>query len=201
MAGRSLTPHYFSLEDIFATQERVPCKFILPVPRLGFLDPSSESDDIVVGTSAELPFWLARAISSRRRNIVTIDIPKIYKEAYREILKADACVVDLHKFGLFFYQFGAYISRLNHRDSAAIGAILVQTFKERFRQVMDWAHNSGTDPAISQRLDSLERSLFREGHQTQAQLDAWLSQGPERITAAQMVVNHKKRKLADLEHL
>jgi hypothetical protein len=32
---RSLSPHYFSVEDIFATQERLPCKFIVPVHRLG----------------------------------------------------------------------------------------------------------------------------------------------------------------------
>jgi hypothetical protein len=28
-------PHYFSIEDIFATQERLPCKFVVPVHRLG----------------------------------------------------------------------------------------------------------------------------------------------------------------------
>lgn len=64
---------------------------------------------------------------------------------------------------------------------------------------MDWAHNSGTDPAVTQRLDSLERALFQEGHQTRAQLDAWLSEGAGQITAAEMVINHKKRKLAVLD--
>lgn len=187
--------HYFSIEDIFATQERLPCKFVVPIHRLGFLDPSSENEDIAVGTAVELPYWLAQSLCSRRRNIVTVEVPKIYKEAYREILKADACVVDLHKFGVFFYEFGAYLSRLEHRDATAIGSVLVQTFKERFRQVMDWAHNSRTDPAIIQRLDSLERALFREGHHTRAQLDAWLNEGAGQITAAEMVINHKKRKL------
>lgn len=32
---RSLSPHYFSIEDILATQERLPCKFVVPVHRLG----------------------------------------------------------------------------------------------------------------------------------------------------------------------
>jgi hypothetical protein len=31
----SLSPQYFSIEDIFATQERLPCKFVVPVHRLG----------------------------------------------------------------------------------------------------------------------------------------------------------------------
>jgi hypothetical protein len=47
-------------------------------------------------------------------------------------------------------------------------------------------------------LDSLERALFQEGHQTQSQLDAWLSEGAGQITAAEMVISHKKRKLAVL---
>ncbi|GFG39412.1 hypothetical protein Cfor_08361 [Coptotermes formosanus] len=194
-------PHYFSIEDIFATQERLPCKFVVPVHRLGFLDPSSESEDIAVGTTVELPYWLAKSLCCQRRNIVTVEMPKIYKEPYREILKADACVVDLHKFGLFFYEFGTYLSQLEHRDSVAIGSVLVQTFKERFRQVMDWAHNSGTDPLIIQRLDSLEKALFQEGYQTRAQLDAWLNKGASQITTAEMVINYKKRKLAVLDDL
>lgn len=29
------SPNYYSLEDILATQERVPCKFLQNVPRMG----------------------------------------------------------------------------------------------------------------------------------------------------------------------
>jgi GINS complex subunit 3 len=52
----------------------------------GFLDPSSENEDIAVGTAVELPYWLAQSLCSRRRNIVTVEIPKIYKEAYRSVV-------------------------------------------------------------------------------------------------------------------
>jgi hypothetical protein len=51
----------------------------------GFLDPSSESEDIAAGTVVELPYWLAQSLCSRRCNIVTVEIPKIYKEAYRSV--------------------------------------------------------------------------------------------------------------------
>ena len=66
---------------------------------------------------------------------------------------------------------------------------------------MDWAHNSGTDPMIIQRLDSLEKALFQEGYQTRTQLDSWLSKGASQITTAEMVVNYKKRKLAVFDDL
>jgi hypothetical protein len=55
----------------------------------GFLDPSSESEDIAVGTTVDLPYWLAQSLCSRRRNIVTVEIPKIYKEPYRSVVKHD----------------------------------------------------------------------------------------------------------------
>jgi hypothetical protein len=58
----------------------------------GFLDPSSESEDIAVGTTVELPYWLAQSLCSRRRNIVTVEIPKIYKEPYRSVVKHDIYV-------------------------------------------------------------------------------------------------------------
>jgi hypothetical protein len=58
----------------------------------GFLDPSSESEDIAVGTTVELPYWLAQSLCSRRRNIITVEIPKIYKEPYRSVVKHDVCV-------------------------------------------------------------------------------------------------------------
>nr|CAD7408558.1 unnamed protein product [Timema cristinae]CAD7426426.1 unnamed protein product [Timema monikensis] len=198
---RSYFPNYFSIDDILATQERLPCKFQMKVHRLGFLDPSSESEDIAEGTSIELPYWLARSLCSQRRQIVTVEIPKIYKEAYREILKADPCVVDLHKLEIYFYEFGSYLARLNHQDSQPIGAMLVQTFKDRFRQVMDWAQNSGADPLIAQRLDALERQLFSEGRQSRARLNCWLNTGSSQLLAADMVVSHKKRKLVELEGL
>lgn len=53
----------------------------------GFLDPSSENEDIAVGTAVELPYWLAQSLCSRRCNIVKVEIPKIYKEAYRSVVR------------------------------------------------------------------------------------------------------------------
>lgn len=40
---------------------------------------------------------------------------KIYKESYREILTADACAVDLHKFSLHFYELGSYVKHFDRK--------------------------------------------------------------------------------------
>ncbi|XP_047118030.1 DNA replication complex GINS protein PSF3 [Schistocerca piceifrons] len=193
---RSFFPDYFSIDDIMATQERVPCKFEVQVLRLGFLDQGSESEHINAGTNMELPYWLARALGHQRQKIVSVDIPKVYKEAYREILKADSCVVDLYKFGAYFYEFGIYISLLGHREGPEIREILVKTFRERLRQVTDWAQNMEAEPGRILRLDTLERGLLHSGQKAHCQLEVWLTSGAGGLVASTMVVQHKKRRLA-----
>ncbi|XP_072403801.1 DNA replication complex GINS protein PSF3 isoform X8 [Chiloscyllium punctatum] len=39
-----LEENFFSLDDILMTQEKVPCRTLMLLPRLGFLDKSSEAD-------------------------------------------------------------------------------------------------------------------------------------------------------------
>ena len=41
--SQSYAPSYFSIDDILATQERVPCQIQTDLPHLGFLDPGSDS--------------------------------------------------------------------------------------------------------------------------------------------------------------
>ena len=35
-----------------------------------------------------------------------LEVPKTYREVYREIMTADPLVVDLHKQGPYYYEFG-----------------------------------------------------------------------------------------------
>ncbi|CAH2006423.1 unnamed protein product [Acanthoscelides obtectus] len=71
-------------------------------PKNGQLNPSAAERDIKAGTSLELPLWLVIEMSAGRQPIVTPELPKVFRESYREILKADACAVDLHKYSLHF---------------------------------------------------------------------------------------------------
>lgn len=192
----SYFPNYFSIEDILATQERVPCKVENTVHGLGCLDPSTENEDLVVGTSLLLPYWLASPLSQTRVRVFSVEIPKIYKEAYREILIADASIVDLHKIGRYFYEFGSYLIKLNHRDAEAINTMLMNAFKDRLRVLIDWAQNLCTDTSRIQRFDTLEKELYQEGFKARTQLSAWLSDGSSKMCASEMVVNYKKRKRA-----
>ncbi|XP_011881651.1 PREDICTED: DNA replication complex GINS protein PSF3 [Vollenhovia emeryi] len=195
----SYTPDYFSLTDILCTEERVSCKVEVTLPRLGFLDLSSESENLTPGTKLELPLWLAQPLNKARESIVSVDIPKTYKEGYREILLADACTVVLNKWNPYYYELGMYLRKFNNRDCEMIIDSLLLTFRSRFRLVMDWAQNPVSDPMLNGLLPRLERDLFFTGRKAKLQLNEWLRKGSSVIETSQSAVNLRKRKRTDCE--
>ena len=65
-SSQSYSPNYFSLEDILATQERVPCQVQEDLTNLGFLDPGSDSQHLPRGTKLELPFWMVEGLKTNK---------------------------------------------------------------------------------------------------------------------------------------
>lgn len=76
---------------------------------------------------------------------------------------------------------------------------LLQTFRTRFKHLMDLADNSRRDPTVFQRLDVLERDLFKDANAARVKLNEWLAETGATLCAADMVVNYKKRKRVDLD--
>lgn len=90
----------------------------------GKLNPATEEKDVKAGTELELPAWLvASDCSIGRQPIFAPELPKVYKEAYREILKADATAINLHKFNVYFYELGSYVKQFDRKDD--VHAILL----------------------------------------------------------------------------
>ena len=102
---------YWSMEDILAGQERIPCKIEQTLYRLGFLSTHSGEEHLVPGTKMEVPLWLARSLCTRRRQVISVSLPKSYREGMRVALSADANVVNLYRNGPYYYAVG--ISLLN----------------------------------------------------------------------------------------
>ena len=167
--NRSYSPGYFSLQDILATQERVPCNVEKDLKDIGFLDPGSENVDLAQGTKLELPYWMVEvrkhssdssgelllSISLYQglrtnidRNYVTVEVPKTLKEGFREIMSADPGVVDLHKIGPYYYEFARHLMKLTPAEGEAIGKSITQTFMRRFRDIMVQAENSSDTDTI-----------------------------------------------------
>ena len=105
---------YFSLDDILASQERIPLTIKQDLPQLGFLDSQShyQNDPTILtnGTKLELPLWMAKSLKAQGR--AKLDLPQTWGMNQRNIITADANVLDLHKYGPFFYQSGCHIVKL-----------------------------------------------------------------------------------------
>ncbi|KAL0820295.1 hypothetical protein ABMA28_006205 [Loxostege sticticalis] len=187
---------YLSISDILVSNEKVPCKFLHDLPKMGFLDPSAADDDLKAGTNVEIPLWLAESLQSRRPPLVSVDLPKIYKDAYREILNADACTVDMHKLGQYFYELGCYVAK--HDIKGEVAATLENTFKQRFRMLLSASVSTDTLSTM-QPLSASERKRAAAAASSENALSAWLQRGDCPLTTANMVANHRKRKRAEME--
>lgn len=196
-----IADHFFSIDDILATQEKVPCKFEVSVFRLGFLDTSTDSENIQPGAKLELPYWLARALCNQQRTIVSVEATKPYRSGFREIMKADANVMDLYKLGPYYYAFGSKLLNFELPEADDIAKSLLQTFTSRFRGIMDSAQNALNEDtsALVAKLDESERALFRAGQASLQDQQLWETRQMEKITVSNMVMNYRKRKRIEME--
>ncbi|XP_061197042.1 DNA replication complex GINS protein PSF3-like [Saccostrea echinata] len=192
---------YFDINDILSTQQRVPCKVEMTIYRLGYLDTSSESEHLQPGTKLEMPYWMARGLCSSTRHIVSVDLPKQYKEGYREIFTADPTVVDLHKLGPYFYNYGSQLLKFELPETPDVAKSLLQTFQGRLRKIMDSSQNSYNEDTskLIEKLDESERILFKEGQKALNDFQCWETRKTEKLTTSEMVKNHRKRKRVVLE--
>ncbi|KAL4705558.1 hypothetical protein ACJJTC_006886 [Scirpophaga incertulas] len=191
-----MNSEYLSVSDILVSHEKVSCKFLYDLPKMGFLDPSAADEDLKAGSNVEIPLWLADSLCSRRPPLVSISLPKIFKDSYREILNADACTVDLHKLCQYFYELGCYVAK--HDIKGEVATTLVNTFKQRFRLLLS-ASVSTDSVASMQPLTATERQHAAAAAETENALTTWLRRGDCPLTTANMVANHRKRKRAEME--
>ncbi|CAI6347761.1 unnamed protein product [Macrosiphum euphorbiae] len=191
---RNIKPHYFSIDAIMAAQEKIQCSFIKKVECVDFLDSiNPEKDDEESDPKIELPLWMIQVLLAGKS--IQFDMPKAYNEIYRDVLTADANVVDLFKLCKHFYLFGKFLSQLEHREAYEVRRTLIQTFIDRFKQTMDWAQNIDDNLPCFNRLDCLERLIFNEARVAQQHLNTYLTEGSGQMEIAAMILNYRKRKM------
>ncbi|KAI1235556.1 DNA replication complex GINS protein PSF3, partial [Lamprotornis superbus] len=158
------------------------------------------------GSKLEIPLWLAKGLHDSKRRIISVDLPKIYREAWRTVFSADANVVDLHKMGPYYYGFGSQLLNFENPENPEIAQTILQamtlcTFIARFRRIMDSsqnAYNEDTSVLVA-RLDELERALFQVGQKGLNDFQCWEKGQASQITASSLVQNYGKRKLAEVD--
>ncbi|KAI1904546.1 hypothetical protein AGOR_G00006750 [Albula goreensis] len=199
--GVGMEENFLSLDDILLSHERLPCRTESAFPRLGFLEKSSDNRDISEGTKMEMPLWLAKGLYERTRRVLSVELPKVYREGWRTVFSADPTVVDLHKMGPYYYGLGSQLLHFHNPENAEIAQTVLQTFIGRFRRTMDSAQNAYNEDtsALVEPLDSLERALFKVGQNGLNAFQRWEMGRASHLTASSLVVNYRKRKITDLQ--
>uniref|UniRef100_A0A8D2NML5 DNA replication complex GINS protein PSF3 n=1 Tax=Zosterops lateralis melanops TaxID=1220523 RepID=A0A8D2NML5_ZOSLA len=153
------------------------------------------------GSKLEIPLWLAKGLHDSKRRIISVELPKIYKEAWRTVFSADANVVDLHKMGPYYYGFGSQLLNFENPENPEIAQTILQTFVARFRRIMDSSQNAYNEDtsALVARLDQLERALFQVGQKGLNDFQSWEKGQASQITASSLVQNYGKRKLTEVD--
>jgi len=176
MQSEAYTNGYFNIQDIMASQERISCKFEIEVANMGFLDSSSYDTAIKVGSKLDFPAWLVKSIYNDKFKFASIEIPKWYKNFYHEILKADANVVDLRKMGPFYYEFGKMLASIVDPDvGLSIAKILLWTFRNRFRRIMDLSSQTDHRDLYKSicKLDITETEIYKAGQMDMTGFIKW----------------------------
>nr|XP_033798776.1 DNA replication complex GINS protein PSF3 [Geotrypetes seraphini] len=198
--GLGREENLLSLEDVLMSQEKLPCRTESSLLRLGFLEKSGDSENIPLGSKMELPLWLVKGLYDQKRRVLSVELPKIYREGWRTVFNADANVVDLHKLGPHYYGFGSQLLHFESPENPEIAKTILQTFVGRFRRIMDSSQNAYNEDtsALVAKLDELERSLFRAGQKGLNDFQCWEKGQASQITASRLVQSYRKRKFTDI---
>ncbi|VDP94088.1 unnamed protein product [Echinostoma caproni] len=170
---------YLNLDDILATSERTSCRLRVALPGIAPLllsdsnltNSSSQNTtiigatgedteeleseenlvslDIPAGTRLELPIWLALALGSGRRQVLNVELPFIYRDAFGEVFDADPSVVDLRRKAPLFYLLWFSLLNLGPSKVGQAAATVARVFQTRLKSVMDAALNATRHDALS----------------------------------------------------
>ncbi|XP_052824415.1 DNA replication complex GINS protein PSF3 [Octopus bimaculoides] len=158
---------YFDIDDILASQEYIPSKIEMTLYRLGNF----------------INFYF-----------LCLYLP--YRIGYREVMKADASVVNLHKLGPYFYDLGCKLRYFPFTEIDDVAKSLLDTFQVRFRKILDASQSSLNEDSssLTSTLDSTEKFLFHTGLKSLNDFQSWETRRAEKLTSSEMVRIYRKRK-------
>ncbi|SPP89418.1 probable DNA replication complex GINS protein PSF3 isoform X2 [Drosophila guanche] len=188
-------PNYYSIEDIFVTQEKVECKVNTKLQRMGFLDSGAEGDDLEPGRTVNLPLWYIKELKVNNAYF-TVSVPDIYKNVHKAVCEAETTHIELGRLHPYFYEFGRYLTPYDRNH--VIGRIIFETMRQRVRHLLDISKNDGHMAKSELRLDNIEAKLHEAGVRTNTQYINWLQLTGNKILISELVEEHQKKRKREL---
>ncbi|KAK6460618.1 hypothetical protein DFJ63DRAFT_236126 [Scheffersomyces coipomensis] len=171
--------NYYDLDDILADGEKVPCRFNMTVPGLGYLE-GNPGKQINKDSKLELPFWLAKVLAvcdlqeESGNSFIDIASPEAINLKVLNAIKTSSKSVDLHKLLPNYYKL---IERwCSMYSDPEITTIVMQMLKERSFEINNYASNPnmGVNNDFIYSLDEYEKKLYKLTTESNKQMRSWL---------------------------
>lgn len=172
---------YYDIDDILADGERIPCKFNLLVPGLGYLE-GNPGKSIEKDTKLDLPLWLATVLAvcaileETDESFIDLLEPDFISPKVLNAIKADPKTVDLHSIMSHFYKLSEKWSSMYNET------LLIETamsmLKERALEIDNFASNATKHVSSNflYSLDEFEKKLYRVTYESKKQMRAWTNE-------------------------
>ena len=171
---------YYDLDDFLSESQRVPCKFNITVPLLGYLE-GTPGADISEGSKVELPLWIAEflAISavSETSEVGFVDLlqPEALNKKVINAIKTDAVSLDAHSICQHFYSLVEKWAKLY--NDKELSEVAQQMLRDRAHEINNYAQNlrgAHQESNILYSLDEFEKVLYKTSHDSYKQLRKWM---------------------------
>lgn len=169
---------YYDIDDILADSEKVPCRFTLTVPGLGYLE-GNPGKAIEKDTKVELPMWLAEVLATSlvlagtEDSFVELLQPEFVGPRVLNAIRADPTSVDLHTIASNFYRLAEkWLALFNDTE---LVEVVMAMLKERAVEIDNYASNTSNlvNSNFLYSLDEFERALYRATYESKKQMRTW----------------------------
>lgn len=169
---------YYDINDILADGEKIPCKFNLSVPGLGYLE-GSPGKPIEINTKLDLPMWLAEVLAvcstleNTQETFTELLEPDFIASKVLNAIRSDPKAVDLHSTMANYYKLCEKWSRI-FNEKELIDVVMTM-LKERAMEIDNFSSNAmkhvSTPFLLS--LDEYEKDLYRMTYESKKQMRDW----------------------------
>ncbi|SGZ49006.1 CIC11C00000002551 [Sungouiella intermedia] len=168
---------YYDIDEVLAAGERVPCKFNLTVPGLGFLE-GNPGKPIEEGAKVDIPMWLAETlarveIGNTGKRFVLFLEPDFTSPKVINAIKADPLSVDLHSIVSNFYKLSEKWASMF--ADVQLAEMLMTMLKERALEIDNYASNTSkhVNSNFLYSLDEFEKNLYKVTYESKKQMREW----------------------------
>lgn len=168
---------YYDLDDILADAEKVPCRFNILVPGLGYLE-GQPGKAIQKDTKIELPLWLAEILAicelleESQQSFIDLLQPDFISPKVINAIKTSPTSVDLHAILPYYYRLTEKWASMF--SDSELATVVSDTLKRRSLEIYNHANSATKQLNFIYSLDEYEKEVFKKTSESSRSMRQWL---------------------------